>query len=84
MCFPNRSDTIQAVHAQKMARGLRKERNCTIHEAKPKVLISFAVTVKLICTFGFAYADGWFSHDATQIFAVIWDMFLIQGGQSRD
>ena len=29
-----------------------------------KVLISFAVTAKLICVFVFAYAKCWFSHDA--------------------
>ena len=32
--------------------------------AKLKALISFAVTVKLICAFVFAYADCWFSHAA--------------------
>ena len=32
--------------------------------AKTKVLISFAVTVKLICSFVYAYALCWFSHDA--------------------
>ena len=30
--------------------------NCTIHLAKTKALISFAVTAKLICGFVFAYA----------------------------
>ena len=30
--------------------------------AKTKVLISFAVTAKLICVFVFAYANCWFSH----------------------
>ena len=35
--------------------------NCV---AKTKALISFAVTVKLICVFVFAYAKCWFSHDA--------------------
>ena len=38
-----------------------KERKCTIHAAKTKALISFAVTAKLICAFVFAYADCWFS-----------------------
>ena len=42
-------------------------RNCTIRVAKTKALISFAVTAKLICVFGFAYADSWFSHGAAQI-----------------
>ena len=36
----------------------RKERNCTIREAKTKALISFAVTAKLICTFVFPYAKN--------------------------
>ena len=43
-------------------------RNCTIRVAKTKALISFAVTAKLICAFGFAYADCWFSHGVAQIF----------------
>ena len=34
---------------------------------KTKVLISFAVTVKLICAYVFANAKIWFSHDAAQI-----------------
>ena len=33
-----------------------KKRNYTIHVAKTKALISFAVTAKLICAFVFAYA----------------------------
>ena len=32
----------------------RKKRDCTIHVAKTKALISFAVTAKLICVFVFA------------------------------
>ena len=35
--------------------GFRKKRDCTIRVAKTKVLISFAVTAKLICVFVFAY-----------------------------
>ena len=31
------------------------------------MLISFAVTAKLICVFVFAYAKCWFSHDAAHI-----------------
>ena len=62
MWFPNRSDTNRPVQSQKMDReagnfGFRKSRNCTIHVAKTKALISFAVTAKLICAFGFAYAN---------------------------
>ena len=45
----------------------RKKRNCTIHVAKTKALISFAVTAKLICVFVFAYADCWFSYAVAQI-----------------
>ena len=37
---------------------------------KTKVLISFAVTAKLICTFVFAYADCWFSNAVAQICTV--------------
>ena len=37
--------------------GIKKKRNCPIHVAKTKALISFAVTAKLICAFVFAYAD---------------------------
>ena len=42
--------------------GFRKKRNLSICVAKIKVLISFAVTAKLICAFVYAYADCWFSH----------------------
>ena len=38
--------------------------------SKTKALISFAVTVKLICVFVFAYADCWFSHGAAHILAM--------------
>ena len=34
---------------------------------KTKALISFAVTMKLICFFVFAYAKSRFSHDAAQL-----------------
>ena len=40
---------------------LRKERDCTIYQAKTKVLISCKVTVKLICVFDFRYAKSRFS-----------------------
>ena len=36
--------------------GFKKKSNCTIHIAKTKAMISFAVTAKLICIFVFAYA----------------------------
>ena len=47
--------------------GFKKKRNCTIYVAKTKVLISFAVTTKLICTFVFALTKIWFSHDTAHI-----------------
>ena len=47
-----------------------KKRDCTIHVAKTKALISFAVTAKLICVFVFAYAKRWFSHDAVHFVSV--------------
>ena len=31
-------------------------------------MISFAVTVKLICAFVFAYAKCWFSHEAAHLY----------------
>ena len=45
----------------------KKKRDCIIRVAKTKVLISFAVTAKLICAFVFAYADCWFFHAAAHI-----------------
>ena len=39
--------------------GFRKKKNFTIHVAKIKALISFAV-----CAFCFTYADCWFSYEA--------------------
>ena len=44
-------------------------RNCTSYVAKKKALISFGVTLKLICVFVFAYlyAKSWFSHDEAQM-----------------
>ena len=66
MWFLNRSDTNRPVQAQKQARSLkfwsRVEEELYYRVAKTKALISFAVTAKLICSFGFAYADCWFSH----------------------
>ena len=37
------------------------------YTAKTKALMSFAVTAKLICALVFAYADCWFSHEATHL-----------------
>ena len=36
-----------------------------------KALISFAVTVKLICVFVFAYANYWFSQDAANMLILV-------------
>ena len=44
--------------------GFRKKRKHTNCVAKTKGLISFMVTVALVCVFVFADADCWFSHDA--------------------
>ena len=41
--------------------------HCTIYVAKTKALISFAVTMKLICVFVFAYTKSRFSHDEAHI-----------------
>ena len=38
-----------------------------MHVATSKALISFAVTVQLICIFVIAFADCWFSDAAAQI-----------------
>ena len=66
-------DTNRPVQSQKQARFLkrRKKRDCTIHVAKTKALISFAVTAKLICVFVFAYADCWFSYAVSYAVAQI-------------
>ena len=34
--------------------GFKKKRDCTIHVAKTKAVISYAVTAQLICAFVFA------------------------------
>ena len=70
--FPTRSGTNRPVQTQKVDRSLnfldfRKQRNWSIRVAKTKVLISFAVTAKLICTFVFAYVKIQFSHDAAHM-----------------
>ena len=44
--------------------------DCTIRIAKTKVLISFAVTAKLICVFVFAYAKSRFSHNEAHIMSI--------------
>ena len=54
--------------------GFRKYRNCSIHVAKTKALISFAVTAKLICSFVIAYGDCWFSHAVAQLMFCILTM----------
>ena len=66
-----------------------KKRKCTIHVAKTKALISFAVTAKLICVFVFAYADCWFSHEKAQMYSYChncnylllsaWFLFILAG-----
>ena len=75
--FPNRSDTNRPVQSQKQARslGFKKNRNyCTIRVTKTKALISFAVTVKLICAFVFAWAKMQFSHHAAHVMLLLCQM----------
>ena len=63
-------DTNQAVQAQKKTSdfGFKKKRNCIICIVKTKVLISFAVTAKLVCAFVYAHANCWFSREMAHIF----------------
>ena len=56
--------------------GFRKKRDCTIRAAKTKTLISFAVTLKLICFFVFAYAKSPFSHNEAH-FEVVQHLWLL-------
>ena len=62
---PTRSVTKRAVQSWLEAGnfGFGKQRNCSIHIAKTKALISFAVTILFV----FAYADCLFSHAAAQL-----------------
>ena len=76
MWFPTRSDTNRSVQSQKRARILKFRiqveeelyyRSSENKGADQLRRISFAVTMKLICAFVFAYADCWFSHVVAQI-----------------
>ena len=50
----------------------KKKRNCIIHEAETKVLISCVVTAQLICTFVFAcFMCCWFSCVGSNDFCAI-------------
>ena len=72
--FPNRSNTNQAVLSQKQVRSLKfwiKEEEDMYYGCSKNIgVISFAVTVKLICAFGYACAKCWFSHEAALIIDV--------------
>ena len=48
--------------------------------AKAKVLISFAVTAKLVCAFVFAYAECWFSEAGAQLKEGFGALFALGGG----
>ena len=52
--------------------------DCNIRIAKPKALISFAATAKLICIFNFAYAEIRFSHNEAHIKVVCKGDFIIR------
>ena len=53
--------------------GYKKKRDCTIHGAKTKMLISCAVTciAQLLCAFVFAYAICWFSYVVVHIASLV-------------
>ena len=55
----------------------KKKMDCIIYVVKTKVLISFAVTVQLICAFVFAYAKFRFYHDVAHIFFRVCDKFRV-------
>ena len=75
--FPNRSDTNQAVQAQIwLEAGNFEELYYSI--TKPKALISFAVTAKLICALVFPYANCWLSHYAPHIIYSLQQKMLIK------
>ena len=44
---------------------------------KQRLLISFAVTAKLICIFVFAYAKSQFSHDVVHILDILFKFLIL-------
>ena len=46
--------------------------DCTICVVKTKALISFAVTMKLVCVFVFANVDCWFSDAVAGLLSYLW------------
>ena len=66
MWFSNRSDTTRSEQAHKMARDWKFRIYKVVELYYPcsenKGADRFADTAKLICAFGFAYADCLFSH----------------------
>ena len=44
-------------------------------------MMSFAVTVKLICVFIYAYADCWFSHEEAHLFDSFRDLISLSSAQ---
>ena len=58
--FPTRFNTSHRRWLKASNFGFRKQRDCPIHVAKTKVLISCTVTAQLICVFVFAYARAGF------------------------
>ena len=71
--FPTRSDTNRAVQRKKMGRALKfwiKKVEGFYYMypcSENKGADQLCVTVKLIRTFAFAYANCWFSHDVAHI-----------------
>ena len=63
----NTTNTNRAVQAQKMARGWKFFNLESRGSVLLKGLISFAITMKLVCAFVFAYAKCWFYHDTAHL-----------------
>ena len=52
---------------QKLEIRIEEEKGFAISVSKTKALISFAVTMKVVCAFVFAYLDLWFSGVAAHL-----------------
>ena len=65
MWFPNRSDTNQVVRSQKQARSLKVGIEVEEELYYPNSENKGADQLRGYCVSVFAYADCWFSHEAT-------------------
>ena len=77
--FPTRSDTNWAVQPQKMAEGLKLRilKVEVLHYLCRKNKGADQVTMQLICTFVFANAKSWVSHEAHLSFSDYCDNWYI-------